>query len=133
MRSQESSIAGPSGVSQQLAKKNSSLVNLENRVPTSSKGATVSSTVILYGGTTLSPGRAIETAEIYEGSDEWGMDDPDDWAAILLEMRNNVQDLAVSLLGQAQLNRRVSNPSGSKVCPATFYSTLFSVLMMTLR
>lgn len=79
----------------------------------------------MYGGTTLSPGRAIETAEIHEGSDEWGMDDPDDWAAILLEMRNNVQDLAVSLLGQDQLNSRASNPSGSKVCHTTFYSTLF--------
>jgi tetratricopeptide (TPR) repeat protein len=111
---QESNIAGPSEVLQPLAKQTSSLVNLEKRVPTSSKGATVASTVIMYGGTAPSPGRAIETAEIYEGSDEWGMDNPEDWAAILLEMRNNVQDLAVSLLGQDQLSSRVSNPSGSK-------------------
>jgi hypothetical protein len=128
---QESNIAGPSEVLQPLAKQTSSLVNLEKRVPTSSKGATVASTVIMYGGTAPSPGRAIETAEIYEGSDEWGMDNPEDWAAILLEMRNNVQDLAVSLLGQDQLSSRVSNPSGSKVCFTAYYSHFFSGLMKT--
>ena len=69
----------------------------------------------MYGGTALSPGRAIEATEVYEGSDEWGMDDPEDWVAILLEMRNNVQDLAVSLLGQARLSRMISDSSGSKV------------------
>ncbi len=59
-------------------------------------------------------------AEIY---DEWGTDDPEDWVAILTEMRNNVQDLAGSLIGQVQFGRRdgrvttshASNPSGSKV------------------
>ena len=83
----------------------------------------------MYGGTALPPGRAIETVEIYEGSDEWGMDDPEDWVAILLEIRNNVQDLAVSLLGQDQLSRMVSNPSGSKVYPTTCHSHSFSRLM----
>lgn len=121
-RSQESNIAGPSGVSQQLTKQTSSPVNNEKRVPTSSKGATVASTgvspnVHVYGGTTSSPGRAVETAEIYGRSDEWGMDDPADWVATLTEMRNNVQDLAGSLLGQVQLSHpwvAFSNPSGSK-------------------
>ncbi|KAI9452545.1 hypothetical protein BJY52DRAFT_1190214 [Lactarius psammicola] len=119
-RSQEPSIAGPSGLSQQLTKQTSSPVNIEKRVPTSSKGATY--THILSGvhwGTASSPSRAVETAEIY---DEWGTDDPEDWVAILTEMRNNVQDLAGSLLGKVQLGRRdgrvvtshASNPSGSK-------------------
>jgi hypothetical protein len=112
-------------VSQQPAKQTSSLVNLEKRIPTSSKGATVASTVFMYGGTALSPGRAIETTEIHEGSDEWGMDDPEDWAAILLEMRNNVQDLAVSLLGQDQLSNRASNSSGSKVYLTACHSHFF--------
>ena len=134
----ESSIAGPSRLSPQITKQTGSPVIIEKRVPTSSKGATVASTsVFVYGGTALSPGRAVETAEIYEGSDEWGMGDPEDWVAILMEMRNNIQDLAGSLLGQGQLSRRdgrvttshASNPSGSKVYPTAYYSHSFSGLM----
>ena len=121
-------------MSQQVAKQTGSPVNIEKHVLTSSKGATVASTsVFVYGGTALSPGRAVEAAETYEGSDEWGMDDPEDWVAILMEMRNNVQDLAGSLLGQVQLSRRdgrvaishASNPSGSKVYPTACYSHSF--------
>ena len=109
---------------------------MEKRIPASSKGATVASTsVFVYGGTALSPGWAVETAEIYEGSDEWGTDDPEDWVAILMEMRNNVQDLAGSLLGQIGRSdgrlaiSHASNLSGSKVYPAACYSHFLSGLM----
>jgi hypothetical protein len=104
---------------------------MEKRMPTSSKGATVASTsIFVYGGTALSPGRAVETAEIYE---EWGMDDPEDWVAILMEMRNNVQDLAGSLLLSRRDGRvaisHASIPSGSKVYPIACYDHFFSWLM----
>lgn len=125
-RSQDSNIAGPSGLSRQLTKQTSSPVSTEKRVTTSSKGAAFASihTQIPVGvhWVTVSSGPAIEAAEIYERSDEWGTDDPGDWVAILTEMRNNVQDVAGSLLGQVRRNRRdgrvaishASNPSGSK-------------------
>ncbi|SRR6266702_382971 len=102
-RGQESSIAGPSGVSQQLTKQTSSPVNIEKRVPTSSGGETVAIAhthipLGVHSGAASSPGRAVETAEIYERSDGWGMDDPEDWITILTEMRNNVQHLAGSFM-----------------------------------
>ncbi|KAH9178644.1 hypothetical protein EDB89DRAFT_2239245 [Lactarius sanguifluus] len=104
-RSQDSNIAGPSGLSRQLTKQTSSPVSTEKRVTTSSKGAAFASihTQIPVGvhWVTVSSGpAAVEAAEIYERSDEWGTDDPGDWVAILTEMRNNVQDVAGSLLGQ---------------------------------
>ncbi|KAH9081579.1 hypothetical protein EDB83DRAFT_2512439 [Lactarius deliciosus] len=98
-RSQDSNTAGPKR----------SPVSTEKRVTTSSKGAAFASihTQIPVGvhWVTVSSGPAIEAAEIYERSDEWGTDDPGDWVAILTEMRNNVQDVAGSLLGQVRRNR----------------------------
>ncbi|KAI9444732.1 hypothetical protein H4582DRAFT_2052990 [Lactarius indigo] len=127
-RSQESNmVAGPSGLSQQFTKQTSSPVSTEKRITTSSKGAAFASIhtqipVGVHWVTVSSPGPAVEAAEIYERSDEWGTDDPGDWVAILTEMRNNVQDVAGSLLGQVRRNRRdgrvaishASNPSSSK-------------------
>ncbi|KAH8990137.1 hypothetical protein EDB86DRAFT_3080484 [Lactarius hatsudake] len=86
-------------------------------------------------------GPSVEAAEIYERSDEWGTDDPGDWVAILTEMRNNVQDVAGSLLGQVRRNRRdgraaishASNPSGSKACPTGINSSGNNNLALELR
>ena len=68
---------------------------------------------------------ASGAAEIYLESEEWAMEDPGDWAAILAEMRKNVQSRAALLLGQVQTHgqnghhpRPISHKpkqSGSKV------------------
>ncbi|KAI0257060.1 hypothetical protein BJV78DRAFT_1277654 [Lactifluus subvellereus] len=43
---------------------------------------------------------ASATAEIEAESEDWVMDDPEDWGVILTTMRDNVQSCAASILGQ---------------------------------
>jgi len=63
-------------------------------------------------------------AETQLGSEELVVEDPEDWAVILKEIRNNVQSRAASLLGFVQDDLRgrhvpivshKSRPTGSKV------------------
>jgi hypothetical protein len=69
--------------------------------------------------------QASATAEIEAESEDWVVDDPEDWGVILTEIRDNVQSCAASILGQPQHGPgehhipipRSSKASGSKVNP----------------
>lgn len=59
---------------------------------------------------------------MYPESEEWDMEDPEDWAVILSEMRKNVQSRAALLLGHVPTHdqnghhsRITPKQSGSKV------------------
>ena len=52
---------------------------------------------------------------MYLESEEWVMEDPSDWNAILTEMRGNVQSRAASLLRHGPLISKDAQSSGPKV------------------
>ena len=59
---------------------------------------------------------ASGAGEMYLESEEWVLEDPKDWAAILTEMRSNVQSRAASLLGHGPIiSNNNPQPSGPKV------------------
>jgi len=77
-------------------------------------------------------------AETQLGSEELVVEDPEDWAVILKEIRNNVQSRAASLLGFVQDDLRgrhvpivshKSRPTGSKVHLWCCHRCCFSALI----
>jgi len=58
---------------------------------------------------------ASGAGDMYLESEEWVLEDPSDWTAILTEMRGNVQSRAASLLRHDPLISNNAQSSGPKV------------------
>ncbi|KAI0003756.1 hypothetical protein BJV74DRAFT_811557 [Russula compacta] len=135
-----------SRASGQLTKQTGSLINIEERAGTSKEttiterhvGQTDTRKIPAPWSTSSFSMLASGAAERYLESEDWAMEDPGDWAIILTEMRNNVQNRAASLLGHVPYVHRdhrvpIISPNSKQPGPKGVYPSTQSNLTLELR